>query len=72
MSRQLYRLRFELQLFNKLAMHTFYLVASFLLMNTIHLVMRASTLSTTNYVDWLQLANIPASELPGEIKSNDK
>ena len=49
LSRELYRLRFEIQLFCKVLMHTFYLVFTFLLINTIHLLLLSSTVLSTDY-----------------------
>ena len=51
LSRELYRLRFEIQLFCKVLMHTFYLVFSFILINTIHLLLLSSTVLSNDY--WL-------------------
>ena len=53
LSRELYRLRFEIQLFCKVLMHTFYLVFSFILINTIHLLLLSSTVLSNDY--WLSL-----------------
>ena len=52
LSKELYRLRFEIQLFCKVLMHTFYLVFSFLLLNTLHLLLLESTVVSSDY--WLR------------------
>ena len=53
LSRKPYRLRFETQIFCKVAMHTFYMVCTFVLGNTLHLVFEASTVLSSSY--WLQI-----------------
>eukprot|EP00092_Neocalanus_flemingeri_P011540 GFUD01012436.1.p1 GENE.GFUD01012436.1~~GFUD01012436.1.p1 ORF type:complete len:649 (-),score=97.52 GFUD01012436.1:25-1743(-) len=60
-SRELFRLRFELQIFCKFAMHLFYLTASFVLVNMMHIILRQSTAVTNTF--WLQILNVPVVEL---------
>ena len=52
-SKKLYQLRFETKIFCKVAMHTFYLAFTFVLLNTLHVVMEASTVLSSSF--WLQI-----------------
>ena len=57
LSKELYRLRFEVQLFCKVLMHTFYLAFSFLFLNVIHLLLLSSTVVQSDY--WLSKLRYP-------------
>ena len=48
LSRDLYRLRFEVQLFCKVLMHTFYLGFSFLFLNILHILLQISTVAKSD------------------------
>ena len=52
-SKRLYRLKFEIHIFHKIVMHVLYLVGTFVLINTAHLVFEAGTLEVDP--DWLDL-----------------
>ena len=52
-SKRLYRLKFEIHIFHKVIMHTLYLISTFCLLNTIHLVFKESTLEVNP--QWLDL-----------------
>ena len=49
LSKELYRLRFETQLFCKVLMHTFYLAFSFVFLNILHLLLLSSTVLSNDY-----------------------
>ena len=51
LSKKLYRLRFEIQLFCKVLMHTFYLAFSFFFINILHILLMSSTVVQSDY--WL-------------------
>ena len=52
-SKRLYRLKFEIHIFHKVVVHVLYLVGTFFLINTAHLVFKAGTLEVDP--DWLDL-----------------
>jgi hypothetical protein len=52
-SKHLYRLKFEIHVFHKVAVHVLYLVGTFFLINTAHFVFKAGTLEVEP--DWLDL-----------------
>ena len=54
-SKYLYRLKFEIHIFHKVLLHILYLIISFCLLNTIHLVLKESTLEVNP--QWLELLN---------------
>ena len=64
-SRKLFRLRFEVQIFCKFAMHLFYLTTAFIEINLMHILLRESTAVTNSF--WLQILNVPVVELLGKI-----
>ena len=49
LSKELYRLRFEVQMFCKVLMHTFYLGVSFFFLNTLHLLLLSSTVLSNDH-----------------------
>merc|ERR1712223_2101932 len=51
LSKKLYRLRFEIQLFCKVLMHTFDLAFSFSFINILHILLMSSTVVQSDY--WL-------------------
>ena len=57
LTRRLYRLRFEAQVFCKVAMHFFYLVTSFAMLSTVHIVLDFSTVRSSTYafemIEWV-------------------
>ena len=52
-SKRLYRLKFEIHIFHKVTAHILYLIGTFLLLNTMHLVLKGSTLEVEPV--WLDL-----------------
>ena len=49
LSRKLYRLKFEVQIFCKCMMHLFYVASSFVLINTIHIFLQLCTVQNNAY-----------------------
>ena len=55
LSKKLYRLRFELQLFHKLTMHLFYLIGTFIFLNTIDILLLEGMVVDASY--WFEVLN---------------
>ena len=59
LSRKLYRLKFEVQIFNKCMMHIFYVMTSLVLINSVHILLRMSTVQNNAFF----LSNMRVSEV---------
>ena len=58
-TRKLYRLKFEVQIFSKCLMHLFYIVSSFILINTIHVLLSICTVQkNTFYLNNLEIPEV--------------
>ena len=63
LSKQLYHLKFEMHIFRKVIMHMFYLTASFILLNSMHLILKESTVGDLTINFWLEvLVNNPQNK----------